>query len=156
MSPEGDQELVFDLLEDQIYQDQVSLQVCSSEDVDRICLRSHLSHLEVGILLENYPTPTDSTVSNVPRTVLPNEVCSNIRLTLDNCLQLSLKKLHYDITRVAPCFSLRCPLCTKLHEVKSGEKSWSIHCSSHCRRIPPSESAMFWFKKGICLCLSNK
>ncbi len=156
LNPEGDHTLTFDLLEDQIYQDQVSLRVNSSEDVDQICLRSHLSHLEVSVVLENYPPSASSTVVCIPRATTPNEVCCGIRLTLDNCLQLSLKKLHYDIAKVTPHFSLKCPqeICLKLHEVQLLRKQlWYMRCSTLSSRIEPPESGKFWFKEGKYCCV---
>ncbi len=150
LNPEGDQNLTFDLLEDQIYQDQVSLRVNSSVDVDQICLRSHLSYLEVSVVLENYPPSTSSTVVCIPRATTPNEVCCGIRLTLDNCLQLSLQKLHYDFTKITPCFTLKCPQenCLKFHEVELRKQLYFMRCSGHFGRIQPPESGMFWFTKG--------
>ncbi len=146
LNPEGDQTLTFDLLEDHIYQDQVSLRVNSSEDVDQICLRSHLSHLEVSAVLENYPP----NVLALPRTTSPSEVCSKLRQTFDTCLQSSLNKLHYDYGKVEPYFSLKCHLenCCKLHEVQLEPTSWAMHCSAHNIRIAPSEPGMFWFNEG--------
>ncbi len=150
LNPEGDQILTFDLLEDQIYQDQVSLRVNSSEDVDQICLRSHLSHLEVSVILENYPPSTSSTVMYIPRVSTPNEVCCGIRLTLNNCLQLSLKMLNYDFTKITPIFGLKCPQenCKKFHEVELRKQLLYMRCSGHNGRIKPPESGIFWFKEG--------
>ncbi len=150
LNPEGDQTLTFDLLEDRIYQDQVSLRVNSSEDVDQICLRSHLSHLEVSVVLENYPPSTSSTVMYIPRVSTPNEVCCGIRLTLNNCLQLSLKKLNYDFTKITPIFGLKCPQenCKKFHEVKLRKQLLYMRCSGHYGRIKPPGSGIFWFKEG--------
>ncbi len=146
LNPEGDQTLTFDLLEDHIYQDQVSLRVNSSEDVDQIGIRSHLSHLEVSAVLENYPP----NVLALPRATAPSEVCSKLRQTFDTCLQLSLNKLHYDYGKVEPYFSLKCHLenCCELHEVQLEPTSWAMHCNAHNIRITPSEPGMFWFNEG--------
>ncbi len=146
LNPKGDQNLTFDLIENQIYQDQVSLRVKSSVDVDQICLRSHLSHLEVSSVLQNYPP----NVLALPRKTSPSEVCSKLRQTFDTCLQLSLNKLHYDYGKVEPYFSLKCHLenCCKLHEVQLEMTTWAMHCSTHNIRIAPSESGMFWFNEG--------
>ncbi len=146
LNPEGDQTLTFDLLEDHIYQDQVSLRVNSSVDVDQIRLRSHLSHLEVSAVLENYPP----NVLALKRTTSPSEVCSKLRQIFDTCLQSSLNKLHYDYGKVKPYFSLKCHLenCCGLHEVKFEARSWAMHCSAHNIRIAPSEPGMFWFDEG--------
>ncbi len=150
LNPEGDQNLTFDLLEDQIYQDQLSLRVNSSEDVDQICLRSYLSHLEFSTILENYPPRTSSKVPCLPRVSSPNEVCLKLRQTFDICLQLSLNTLHYDYGKVEPHFSLKCHLenCCELHEVKFEAASWAMHCCAHSMRMAPSKSGMFWFNKG--------
>ncbi len=146
LNPEGDQALTFDLLEYRIYQDQVSLRVNSSVDMDQICLRSHLSHLEVSAVLQNYPPNALA----LPRATSPSEVCSKLRQTFDTCLQLSLKKLHYDYGKVEPYFSLKCHFknCCELHEVQLEPTSWAMHCSAHNIRIAPSEPAMLWFNEG--------
>ncbi len=146
LNPEGDQTLTFDLLEDQIYQDQVSLRVNSSVDMDQICLRSHLSHLEVSAVLQNYPP----NVLALPRVTSPSGVCSKLRQTFDTCFQSSLNKLHYDYGKVEPYFSLKCHLenCCELHEVQLEPTSWAMHCSTHNIRIAPSEPGMLWFNEG--------
>ncbi len=147
LCPEGNQELTFDLLEDRIYQDQVSLRVSSSEDVDQICLRSRISNLEVSIVLDNYP-PANNSAKHAPRETTPNEVCNNIRIMLDNCIEMSLKKLHYSCDKVGTAFSLTCPeKCGSLHEVKKGKRSLYMQCISHGKLIVP-ESARPWFNEG--------
>ncbi len=150
LNPEGHQNLTFDLLEDQIYQDQVSLRVNSSEDEDQIYVRSHLSHLEVSVVLENYPPATSSTLVCIPRATTPNGVCCCIRLILNNCLQLSLKKLNYEFTKIIPIFSLKCAQkkCLKFHEVQSTEQLWYMRCSARKSRIELPECGIFWFKEG--------
>ncbi len=147
LCPEGNQELTFDLLEDRIYQDQVSLRVSSSEDVDQICLRSRISNLEVSVVLDNYP-PANNSAKYAPREATPNEVCYNIRIMLDSCIQLSLKKLHYSCDKVGTAFSLTCPeKCGSLHEVKKGKRSLYMQCISQGKLIVP-ESACPWFNEG--------
>ncbi len=147
LCPEGNQELTFDLLEDHIYQDQVSLRVSSSEDVDQICLRSRISHLEVSVVLENYP-PANNSAKYAPRATTPNEVCNNIRVMLDNCIQLSLKKLHYNCDKVGTAFSLTCPKkCGSLHEVKKGKHYHYMRCSSHGKLKIPGFGCP-WFNEG--------
>ena len=47
----------FDLSEDNIYQDQVSIRVNSSEDVDEISLKKHLSHIVLKACL-GFLSPT--------------------------------------------------------------------------------------------------
>ncbi len=72
LNPEVIQELTFDLSEDHIYQDQVSLLVNSSEDVDQICLKGHHSYTEVGVVLENYSTSAISSELCAPRGNTPS------------------------------------------------------------------------------------
>ncbi len=147
LCPEGNQELTFDLLEDHIYQDQISLLVSSSEDVDQICLRSCISHLEVSVALENHP-PSNNSAKYAPRATTPNVVCNNIRVMLDNCIQQSLTKLHYSCNKVGTAFSLTCPeKCGSLHEVKSGIHCLYMRCSRHGKLTIP-ESGYPWFKEG--------
>ncbi len=147
LCPEGNQKLTFELLEDRIYQDQVSLLLSSSEDVDQICLRSCISHLEVSVVLENYP-PASNSAKYASRVTTPNEVCNNIRVMLDNCIELSLTKLHYSCDKVGAAFSLTCPLkCGSLHEVKKGKHSFYMRCSTH-GKLKISESGCPWFIEG--------
>ncbi len=148
LCPEGNQELTFDLLEDHIYQDQVSLLARSSEDVDQICLRSCISHLEISVVLENYP-PASNSAEYARRATTPNEVCKNIRVILDNCIELSLKKLHYSCDdKVGTAFSLTCPKkCGSLLEVKKGIHSLYMRCSRHGKLTIP-ESGCPWFIEG--------
>ncbi len=150
MNPETNQDLTFDLLEDQIYQDQVSLLVNSSEHVDRLCLKSHLSHLDVSIFLENYLPKASSQVPCLPRTTSPSIVCCKLRQIFDICLKLSLNKLHYNYDKVEPYFGLKCDLenCCELHEVKYETSSWAMHCNANNQRMPLSGSGMFWFSEG--------
>ncbi len=150
LDPEKNEDVTFDLLEDQIYQDQVSLRVNSSIDRDQICLRSHLSHLEVSVVLENYPPSNSSKMSCLPRTTTPSEVCCKLRQTFDTSLKLSLNKLHYNYDKVEPFFSLKCHLenCYERHEVQLEMTTWAMHCSAHSMRMAPSESGIFWFNEG--------
>ncbi len=151
LNPEVSQELTFDLSEDHIYQDQVSLLVNSSEDVDIICFRSHLSYLEVGVVLENYSTSAISSELCAPRGNTPSFTCCKIRKTLEDCIQFSLKKLHYDCKKVGTCFSLRCSYdnCSQLHEVQTNEKYCSMRCSkNNPSKVLLSGSAKLWFAEG--------
>ncbi len=150
LDPEKDEDVTFDLLEYQIYQDQVFLRMNSSIDRDQICLRSHLSHLEVSVVLENYPPSNSSKMSCLPRTTTPSEVCCKLRQTFDTSLKLSLNKLHYNYDKAKPFFSLKCHLenCCELHEVQLEMTMWAMHCSAHSMRMAPSESGIIWFNEG--------
>ena len=150
MSPEMNQEFTFDLLEDNIHQDQVSLLVHSTEDVDEICLKRHLSHLEVTMFLENYSIGEESHAILASRENTPTEVCNAVRLILQNCLHLSLKTLHYDCKKVGPMFCLMCPHkdCFLQHEVKEGKRNCCLHCSNCRRKFKLPTSGGHWFNEG--------
>ena len=154
MNPEKDQEVIFDLLEDNIHQDQVSLLVHSTEDVDEVCLKSHLSHLEVTLFLDNSSVVEEPEVSLGSRKNTPIKVCNGIRVILQDCLKQSLKTLHYDYKKVGPIFSLACPHggCLHLrlhHEVTIGETSCYMHCSSaRNAKLPLPKTGGHWFGEG--------
>jgi len=151
LDPEDSQELTFDLSEEHIYQDQVSLLVSSSDDIDKICLRNHLSYLEVGVVLENYSTSAIPSELCAPRGNSPSFTCCKIRKTLEDCIQFSLKKLHYDYKKIGTCFSLRCSYdnCSQLHEVKMSEKCCYMRCSNNNpSKVRLGGSAKLWFNEG--------
>ena len=154
MNPEKNREIIFDLLEDNIYQDQVSLLVHSTEDMDEVCLKSHLSHLEVTIFLDNSSVVEGSDVSFGSRKNTPIKVCNGIRVILQDCLKQSLKTLHYNYKKVGPIFSLACPRegCVRLrlhHEVTIGETSCYMRCcSARNAKLPLPKTGGHWFCEG--------
>ena len=151
MNPEKDREVTFDLLEDNIYQDQVSLLVRSTQDVDEVCLKSHLSHLEVTIFLDNSSVVEGSDILFGSRKNTPIKVCNGIRVILQDFLQQSLKTLHYDYKKVGPIFCLTCSLedCPSHHEVNIGEASCYLHCSStQNAKVPLPKTGGHWFGEG--------
>ena len=142
VNPDKSHEFSFDLSEDKIYQDQVSLLI--SEDFDEITLKRHLSHIEVTIFLEDC---SDTDVGSEFRIISPPTVCTTVRTILQDCLQLSLKTLHYDINKLQPMFCLPCPKpnCpNKMHEVKN----CSIRCKFSKRRFEIPSSGLYWFNQG--------
>ena len=154
MNPEKDREVTFDLLEDNIYQDQVSLLIRSTQDVDEVCLKSHLSHLEVTIFLDNSSVVEGSEVSFGSRKNTPIKVCNGICGILQDCLKQSLKTLHYDYKKVGPIFSMACPhegclhLCLH-HKVNIGETSCYMRCSStRNAKLPLPKTGGYWFGEG--------
>ena len=131
INPEKNRQFTFDLVENEVYQDQVSLFVHSTEDVDKIRLTRHLSRIEISMFLEKRPTKTESpSFAAASRKRSPSEVCCSVRLILKDHLQLSLNALHYDCKKVGSMFSLVCPhkTCLRWHEVKKGEEDCHIHC----------------------------
>ena len=161
LNPEKDREVTFDLLEDNIYQDQVSLLVHSTEDVDEVCLKSHLSHLVVTIFLDNSSVVEGSDVSFGSRKNTPIKVCNGIRVILQDCLKQSLKTLHYNYKKVGPIFSLACPHggCLRFrlhHKVTIGETSCYMRCSSaRNAKLPLPKTGGHWFGEGKFIPLSR-
>ena len=150
LSPDRNHEFSFDLSEDKIYQDQVSLLVNSSEDVDEISLKKHLSHIEVTMYLVGCSDTKPESFS-VPRSITPTALCNTVRSILRDCLQLSLKTLHYDIRKLQPMFCLPCLMSNcpvKMHEVKCGENNGFMYCtySQFKCKIPPT--GKHWFNEG--------
>ena len=150
VNPDESHKFSFDLSEERIYQDQVSLLVNSSEDVDEISLKKHLSHIEVTMYLEGCSdTETDSFLAS--RSITPTTVCTTVRSILQDCLQLSLKTLHYDIEKLQPMFCLTCPESTcpvKMHEVITGKSSCFMHCKSSKKKYKVSSAGLYWFNEG--------
>ena len=150
MSPDKSHEFMFDLSEDMIYQDQVSLKVKSSEDINEISLKRHLSHIEVTMYLE-ICSDTESGPLLAPRSITPTAVCTTVRRILQDCLQLSLKTLHYDVKKLQPMFCLACSESNcpvKMHEVITGKSSCIMHCVISKRKHEISSTGLFWFNRG--------
>ena len=150
LNPDESHEFSFDLSEDRIYQDQVSLLVNSSEDIDEISLQRHLSHIEITMYIEGC-SDTVSETSSVPRVVTPTTVCTTVLSILQDCLQLSMKTLHYDINKLHPMFCLACPISNchvKMHEVKTGKNACFMHCMIFKRKCEISLSGLYWFNGG--------
>ena len=149
VSPDESHEFIFDLSEDSIYQDQVSLKVKSSEDVDKISLKRHLSRIEVTMYLE-ICSDTESGPLLAPRSITPTTVCTTVRRILQDCLQLSLKTLHYDITKLQPMFCLPCSnmKCDKMHEIIIGENSCFMYCNDRKYNILSKGHGLYWFNGG--------
>ena len=149
VGPDNSHEFSFDLSEDKIYQDQVSLLVNSSEDVDEISLKRHLSHIEVTMFLEGCSDTESESLAS--RNITPTNVCTTVCSILQDCLQLSMKTLHYDIKKLQPMLCLPCPKSScpvKMHRVISGKTNCFMHCSYSkfkCK-IPPS--GQHWFNRG--------
>ena len=142
VNPDKSHEFSFDLSEDRIYQDQVSLLI--SEDFDEITLKRHLSHIEVTMFLEDR---SDAELGSESRIISPPTVCSTVRTILQKCLQLSMKTLHYNIKKLQPMFCLPCPKSNcpdKMHEVKK----LFMRCKFSKRRFETPSSGLYWFNRG--------
>ena len=142
VNPDKSHEFSFDLSEDKIYQDQVFLQI--SEDFDEISFKRYLSHIEVTMFLEDR---SDAELGSASRIISPPTVCSTVRTILQDCLQLSMKTLHYDINKLQPMFCLPCPNSNcpvKMHEVKK----LFMRCKFSKRRLEIPSSGLYWFNQG--------
>ncbi len=150
LCPEEKQRLTFTLIEDHIYQDQVTLLSDSSDDHDRVCIRNYRTHLEVGILIENYSFVPNSSITYAPRMCTPSEVCCFLRSILENSLQLALKKLHYNCEEVRPYFTMGCSHkeCLQLHEVKIIGEFCYMQCSMCNRKLLLPDTGKYWFIEG--------
>jgi len=145
--PDDNREVSFDLLEDKIYQDQVSLRVYSPEDVDKITLKLHLSRIDINLFVENSSPALSSESLLASRKSTVSTVCANIRSTVQDSLQSSLKTLHYDSKKVKFRFSLKCPddNCSLWHEVNCGEEQSYMHCQPSCSKFNLPKSGNVWF-----------
>ena len=149
-SEEIQSNISFDLSDDKIYQDQVTLLVNSCEDVDEISLKKHLSRIEVTMFLESASSDVESKSFLACRKVTPNTVCAAVHSILKDCLQLSLKTLHYNSKTLQPMLCLACPNrnCSAVHEVKQGEKLWYMRCNFSKIKCAIPPSGMHWFSEG--------
>ena len=147
VNPDKKHEFSFDLSEDKIYQDQVTLLVNSSADVDEISLKRHLSCIKIIMYLEDCSdTLPESFLAS--RSITPTAVCATVRSILQDCLQLSMKTLHYDIKKLQPMFCLACPKSNcpfMVHEVIKSSFMYCKFSKSKCA-IPPS--GQHWFNGG--------
>ena len=150
VNPDTKHEFSFALSEDKIYQDQVSLEVNSSEDVDEISLKRYLSHIEVTMYLEGC-SDTESESFLASRSISPTAVCTTVHSILQDCLQLSLKTLHYDIKKLQPIFCLpclksNCPV--ERHKIIKGKKSCFMYCNFSKKKCEIASSGLYWFNGG--------
>ena len=137
----------FDLSDDKIYQDQVTLLVNCCEDVDEISLKKHLSHIKVTMFLESASSDRESESLLALR---KNNVCAAVSSILKDCLQLSLKTLHYNSKTVKPMLCLACSSqnCSAMHEVKWGREACCMHCNFSKAKCVIPQSGMYWFSEG--------
>ena len=140
----------FDLSDDKIYQDQVTLLVNSCEDVDEISLKKHLSHIEVTMFLDSASSDVESESFLASRKVTPNTVCSTVCSILKESLKLLLKTLHYRIKTLQPMLCFACPRddCSAMHEVKQGEKGYYMRCNFSKAKCVIPRAGMYWFSEG--------
>ena len=138
----------FEIMEDEIFRDQVAFVVKAREEEDEISLKMHVSHLEINY----YPEELSSEHSICSRHTPIGKMCSSIRKLIVKFLQQSLISLHYDATEIEPKVSMKCPqsICRLMHPVKIGEKYAVIHCftKSERKKLRLLESGRFWYNEG--------
>ena len=147
VNPDESHKISFDLSQDKIYQDQVFLLIRSSDDKDEISLKRHLSHIEVTMYID-ISSNSKSEPLLLSRNITPNAVCTTVRSILQDCLQLSMKTLHYDGKKLQPKFCLACPneSCDDMHEVECREEQVFMFCKTSKYAIHPS--GLYWFNQG--------
>ena len=151
LNPDEDSDFSFDLVEDAIYQDQVSLLVHSTEDVDEVTLTKHNSHLEINMYLQNSSSADLASKSELaPRGSTPTTVCSRVCSILQNSINEALKTLHYDARKVDPSLCLACTQknCFVWHEVKMVKKYCYMYCESSWSKLKVPMSGQYWFSEG--------
>ena len=130
----------FILIQNKIFKNQVSFEVCSSGERDEISLKVHVSHLEINF----YPENSEERETSIA------EVCSSVRTMLEVSIDKSLRDLHYSKSKIEPMMCLRCDDCSELHPVQKGKK-FKIHCrSSRTARCIPSQG-QYWYIEGQCI-----
>ena len=151
VNPDETCDILFELIEDEIYQDQISLQVKSADvDEDQVTLKKHLSHIEVIMYIQGCSGAGSVSKS---RGITPAEVCTRVHSILQVCLQRSLNTLHYDTNKLKPKYSLKChnsgcPM--KRHEVVMSIKEFKFFMN--CKFTKKKEicrcSELYWFIEG--------
>ena len=143
MTPEkGESEEVdtkFILIHDKIFKDQVSFEVHSPWEQDKMSLKVYSTHLEVKF----FPFSSDD-----DRDTPLKEVCNNVRQILEKSIFRSLKDLHYSKEKLEPTTCFKCEHCTEMHPVKTGRTHHKIHCNkaNKSSRIPLNGRC--WYNEG--------
>ena len=150
VSPAKSYKVSFQLSKDKIYQDQVFLDVRTSEDKNEMSLKKHLFHIEITMYYVSSPVEESEPLS-LCRTATISTVCTTVRSILEHCLQLSMNTLHYDDKKLQPKFCLACPKCDcaiKHHQVEYGEKQacYIKFCKVTKYQIP--STGLYWFDRG--------
>ena len=143
MTPESDEKhcdnhIYFRLVQDEIFKDQVSFEVHSGADQDKMSLKIFPSHLEI----EFFPAVCED------RDLSVDAVCSNIRQIIEMSMLRSIQDLHYSKENVNPMMCFRCEHCSELHQVKKGVKYHKMTCTkaNASRRIP--QKGKCWYNEG--------
>ena len=150
LNPDEPCDFSFDLVEDEIYQDQVSLLVHSTEDVDEVTLKKRNSCLEIEMTLQNFSTDVASKSTLAPRESTPTTVCSGVRSILQSSVVKALKALHYDTSKMEHSLCLPCTQkgCSLWHEVKISTNCCYMYCKPLRSKLLVPKSGKYWFTAG--------
>ena len=151
MTPESDEKprdnhISFRLVQDEIFKDQVSFEVHSGADQDKMSLKMFPSHLEIKF----FPAVCED------RDLSIDTVCSIIRQIIDMSMLRSIQDLHYGKENVNPMMCFRCERCSELHQVKKGVKYHKMSCTkaNESCRIPLKGRC--WYNEGVYVCSIHK
>lgn len=135
---EGNHDVMFTLIQDKLFKDQVSLTVTINGFDDEISLKAHPSYLE----LKFFPDPSDE------RELLIENVCNIIRSIFEKSICRALDNLHYSIEKTKPILCLKCKYCFELHSVRKGGKFHRMQCDKFGNRRLPQEGRC-WYNEGM-------
>ena len=128
------------LLDEEIFKDQVSFAIRMNGDCDKVSLKMHPSHLEAKF----YPEQIEE--GGVRSTALP--IVSNaVRQMIKESIDRALTELQYNTEKVDPVISSKCPKCLKFHQVEMAQSGPCIRCPQEITKklyLPAGSS--FWHK----------
>ena len=128
------------LLDEEIFKDQVSFAIRMNGDCDKVSLKMHPSHLEAKF----YPEQIEE--GEVRSTMLPI-VCNALRQIIKESIDRALTELQYNAEKVDPVISSKCPKCLIFHQVEMAQSGPCIRCPQEITKklyLPAGSS--FWHK----------
>lgn len=128
----------FQLNQDKIFKDQISLNVQFPGVQDEISLKVFSSHFQITVFPE---------LPRINRRTPLSNVCCNVREKIEEAIFKSINDLHYRKEDVIPQFCLKCHHCSELHKVDGDV----LHCSKDRvsrKRTHIPEEGKYWFIKG--------
>ena len=148
MTPESDERphdnhISFKLVQDEIFKDQVSFEVHSYGDQDKMSLKMFPSHLEIKF----FPAAGACQDRDLPI----DNVCSNIRQIIETSMLRSIHNLHYNKENVKPIMCFKCEHCSELHQVKKGVKFYKMFCKKENANPRIPINGRYWYHEGTYL-----
>lgn len=132
-----DSHTCFNLIEDKIFRDQVSFEVCSMGVHDEMSLKAFPSHFEVLF----FPELSQNRDTSV------NKVCNEVREIICASIAKSLAGLRYNETNLQPAMCFKCDICSELHPVERGVY-YKIHCKRARKTSPIPLRGRCWYNEG--------